>query len=443
MTVTSAQLSERFAPAGAGARRTALFFAEYFPPYMGSDRRIFDLARSLTDWSVEFAVVPPLRILGGRCEEALTEYFQRHFIDGIVEDESGGIHGHYFILPSGLMRAWKTLPLPVAYGFTLPYLVTKAAAYLRARRPDVVVVAHPSYLCGIVGLLAAHVARIPALLDYPDAWTPLAVETADISPVGTTARILHVLETLTARSAHRIVSITDRLTEYIRGLGARAPIDIVGNGADHRHFDVHATLSARTELGYRPDDEVVLYSGRLEPWSGVHDISQTIQNVCELRPSARFLFVGDGTAAQTLIEDVAKLGLERQVQFIGFQRYTRMPSLIAAADVAVVPFPRTPTTEACSPVKLFEYMLMKKAVITTDLAGVREVVDDRHVVFVNDLGAEQLTGAILSLLSDRKRRNALETAAYDLCVKRFTWEALAEKFSASMHSAAALPVERR
>src|SRR5207248_763570 len=131
------------------------------------------------------------------------------------------------------------------------------------------------------------------------------------------ARILHILEKLTARSAERIVSITDRLTEYIRGLGAAAPIDIVGNGGDHRHFNFHATASSRSELGYRPDDEVVLYSGRLEPWSGVHDIAKTIQKVCETRPSARFLFVGDGTSAQTLIEDVAKLGLERQVQFIG------------------------------------------------------------------------------------------------------------------------------
>lgn len=429
-------LSREESSTGTGAPRSfALFFAEYFPPYMGSDRRIFDIARSLTDWSVEFAVIPPLRILGGRCENALTEYFQRHFIDGIVEDESGGIHGHYFKLPQFYTNAWKRFGLPVAYALTVPYLVRKAVRYLRERRPDVVVVAHPSYLCGVVALLAAKIAGIPALLDYPDAWTPLAVETAAISPHSITARILRTLETFTARSAKRIVSITGGLTEYVRGLGATCPIDTVSNGADHRHFDLETVVSAREELGYSPDDEVVLYSGRLEPWSGVDEIAMSIQAVCATRPHTKFLFVGDGSAAQRLRSDIEALLLNDRVQFVGFQRYGRMPSLVAAADVAIVPFPKTPTTEACSPVKLFEYMLMRKAIITTDLAGVREAVDERHVVFVKDLNSNELTAAISGLLADPARRQALEAASYDVCVGAHTWEALAKRFSESMRAA--------
>lgn len=433
---------ERHSIEGGHARPFALFFAEYFPPYMGSDRRIFDLARSLKDWSVEFAVIPPLRILGGRCEEALTEYFQRHFIDGIVEDESGGIHGHYFVLPSFLMTAWKRFGLPVAYAMTIPYLVRKAAAYLRERRPDVVVVAHPSYLCGIVALTAAKIAGIPALLDYPDAWTPLAVETATISPKSATARVLHVLETFTARSAKRIVSITGGLTEYIRGLGAKCPVDVIANGADHRHFDLETVESAREALGYSAEDEVVLYSGRLEPWSGVDDIALSIASVCAVRPHAKFLFIGDGSAAQQLQKDIVDLQLQRHVQFVGFQRYGRMPSLVAAADIAIVPFPKTPTTEACSPVKLFEYMLMRKPIITTDLRGVREAVDERHVVFVNSLASTELTRAIVALLEDRAKREALAAESYGHCIASYTWEALAERFSDSMRAACGMPARK-
>jgi glycosyltransferase involved in cell wall biosynthesis len=416
-------------------------FAEYFPPYMGSDRRIFDLVSHVRDWSFEFAVVPPLRILGGRCEEALAEYFQRHFIDGIVEDESGGIHGHYFLLPPQLMRAWRSLPLPVAYAMTLPYLAARAAKYLRAQKPDIVVVAHPSYLCGAVGLLAAHAAGIPAVLDYPDAWTPLAVETACIDPNGATARILRTLEAAIARSAKRIVSITAGLERYVRGLGAACPIDIVPNGADDARFGA-AIPSARTTLGYEDGDEVILYSGRLEPWSGVHEIVEAIAKVCATRPRARFLFVGDGSAAGQLLEELSARGLENRVQCLGFQRYARMPELIAAADIAIVPFPHTPTTEVCSPVKLFEYLLMRKPVITTDLPGVREAVDERHVAFVRDLSRDQLGGAILELLQDAQRRENLRKAGYERCVQHFVWPVLAAKFSQSM-SAACTPLVRR
>lgn len=420
----------------------AVVFAEYFPPYMGSDRRVFDLVRHVHGWAFEFAVVPPLRILGGRCEQALEEYFKRHFIDGIVEDESGGIHGHYFLLPPWLMESWRRLPLPVSYALTVPYLVARAVAYLREKRPNVVIVAHPSYLCGAVGLLAAHFAGIPAILDYPDAWTPLAVETAAIDPRGVTARILRILEAAIARSARQIVSITRGLETYIRRLGAKGAVDVVANGADGARFDADTVVSARESLGYTDEDEVILYSGRLEPWSGVHDIVEAITEVCNVRPRAKFMFIGDGSAAAQLIDEVASHHIRDRVQFLGFQRYSRMPQLIAAADIAIVPFPHTPTTEVCSPVKLFEYLLMRKPVITTDLPGVREAVNEEHVVFVRDLSAAELRTAVLQLLGDPERRMRMQEAGYQLCREQYVWETLAVKFTAAMDAAAFAPVAR-
>lgn len=423
--------------------RHAVVFAEYFPPYMGSDRRVFDLVRHLKDWAVEFAVVPPLRILGGRCEDALAEYFQRHFIEGIVEDESGGIHGHYFVLPPWLMQAWRRLPLPISYALTVPYLVARGVAYLKAKKPDLVIVAHPSYLCGAVALLAAHLAGIPAVLDYPDAWTPLAIETACINPNGLMARILHVLESAIARSAKRIVSITQGLEVYIRSLGAKCPVDIVANGADLSRFDVAAVISARSELGFGPDDEVILYSGRLEPWSGVHEIVEAIKAIHKVRPKAKFMFIGDGSAAEQLIDEVTDHELDHCVLFLGFQRYTRMPELIAAADIAIVPFPHTPTTEVCSPVKLFEYLLMRKPVITTALPGIREAVSEEHVVFVADLSAAELRNAVLYLLENPEQRTRLQDAGYELCREHYAWGALAEKFAHSLDCALPLESARR
>lgn len=438
-TTVSQILSRR---TGVVPSRRAIVFAEYFPPYMGSDRRVFDLVRHIDDWAFEFAVVPPLRILGGRCEDALHEYFQRHFVDGIVEDESGGIHGHYFVLPAALMRMWRRMPLPFSYAVTVPYLVSRAVQYLRNKRPDLVVIAHPSYLCGAVGLLAAHIAGIPAMLDYPDAWTPLAVETACINPRGLTARTLHVLESLIAKSAKHIVAITHGLEHYVRGLGAKCGVDVVANGADEAMFDRDTVQSARAALGYSESDEVILYSGRLEPWSGVHDIVEALAEICRVRPNARFMFIGDGSAAEELIEEVHEHLLQDRVKFLGFQRYARMPELIAAADVAIVPFPHTPTTEVCSPVKLFEYLLMGKPVITTDLPGIREAVNEEHVLFVRDLSAGELRSAVLCLLEDPEKCSRMSAAGYDLCREHFVWSALAQKFSSTMARAAGAAVLR-
>lgn len=415
--------------------RSAVFFAEYFPPYMGSDRRIFDLARSLKGWSIEFAVTPPLRILGGRCEDALKEYYQRHFVDGIIEDENGGIHGHYFILPPFLMAAWRTLGMVTAFGLTVPYLIARAVRHLRQRKPDVVVVAHPSYLCGLVGIIAARIAGLPVLLDYPDAWTPLAIETAGISARGMMSALLRRLECFIARRPDRIVSITRSLEIYIRALGFEGDIDIVANGADAGRFN--ATVeSARSTLGYTGDDCVVLYSGRLEAWSGVHTIVEAISHVVRSQNRVKFLFVGDGSAANDLRENVRKMGLDGHVKILGFQNYGDMPRIIAAADVAIIPFPDTPTTRVCSPVKLFEFMLMQKPIITMDLPGIREAVDERHVVFIRDLSAGELARALSQLLNDPGRARGIAREGFDLCVSEYLLIDLANRFSANMEAVA-------
>lgn len=412
----------------------AIFFAEYFPPYLGSDRRIFDLACAIPDWRTEFAVTPPLRVLGGRQEDALHDYFQRHFIDGVIDEDNGGIHGHYLLLTRFLMTAWEKLPMPLAYALTLPYLILRAASYLKERRPDLVVVAHPSYLCGVVALIAAKITGIPTLLDYPDAWTPLAVETSGISPSGPTSQVLGTIEKLTARSADRIVSITHGLAGYIRALGARAPIDVVPNGADAKRFNFEATGPARGDFGLPENRPIVLYSGRLEAWSGVHELIEMVQMVAAQVPDVLFAFVGDGTASAELQESAAETGVGENVAFLGFQPFSVMPRVIASVDIAIVPFPHTPTTEFCSPVKLFEYVLMHKPIVTTKLPGIYESVDERHVVFVEDFTARSFADSVVLLLNNSVLCNNLVTAAYDHCKHKFCYENLAFEFSQSMKS---------
>jgi len=410
----------------------AVVFAEYFPPYMGSDRRIYDLMRHVRDWRVQFAVAPPLRVLGGRCEEALRDYFQQHFIDADQEDEAGGLHGHYFRLRHWIYAAWRVLPMPLAYVLTVAYLVKRASRHLAQVRPDIVVLAHPSYLCGLVGLIAARLHRVPVLLDYPDAWTPLAVETAGLRPDGLRAKLLGGLERLVARSCDTIVSISDGLTRYIRTLGSRARIEVVANGADVVHFDPERVVSRREALGFAPGDDVVLYSGRLELWSGIDALVETIERVVERRPRARFLFVGDGSTAVDFVAQLDARGLRERVVFAGFQRFKDMPALIAAADVAIVPFPSTPTTDVCVPVKLFEYLAMGVPVVTTGLPAIKEFVDVRHVRFVERLEASQLSALICDLLDDPQTRLELARDGAEHCRASFDYRRLAAQFGREM-----------
>src|SRR5215469_7044615 len=185
-------------------KRRAIVFAEYFPPYMSSDRRLFHLVSNLQDWSVSAIVTPPLRVLTKRCEHRLLPY-GRSFTGVERVRTHGGIAATYLTLPGWLRRMFeRTATLPLAYAASIPLLIARAAKLVRDWDPDLCVVGHPSFITGVVGVAAAKLCGKPVLLDYPDAWTALAVETSGLHNRAAIATLKNI-EAAVARAADRIV----------------------------------------------------------------------------------------------------------------------------------------------------------------------------------------------------------------------------------------------
>jgi dolichol-phosphate mannosyltransferase len=411
------------------AVRKAVVFAEYFPPYMSSDRRLLHLIEGLKHWDCDVIVTPPLRCMTGLCEDALKGYAD-NFAPPAKHFEAGAIHGTYLVLPRLIHRLFPKhiLLLPLAYALTIPILTIESIRVLKERKPELVVIGHPSFITGLVGSLAARYCRIPILLDYPDAWTPLALETAGVRQGGFLERALRMIEGFVARSATGVVSITDALSNYIRALRVKAPITTISNGADVELFSPPARRPPRRNNA----PYSILYTGRLEAWAGIDHLAPAIARVADrLGDRAEFVFVGDGGAAKRFKAELRELGLDRLCRFEGYRPYSEMPEFVASCDLAILPFPNTATTRPSSPLKLFEYMAMAKPVIATDLPGVREAVND-EVVLIRDLDDPALVEAIVRLIDDPHERERRGAAGRALVMSRFSWPSLGARFELEM-----------
>jgi glycosyltransferase involved in cell wall biosynthesis len=76
-----------------------------------------------------------------------------------------------------------------------------------------------------------------------------------------------------------------------------------------------------------------------------------------------------------------------------------------------------------SPLKIFEYMANKKAIIASDLPVLREILHhDETAVLVPPDDVHAWEDAILRIMRDPVLRQALEQAAYELLVARYTWK---------------------
>lgn len=422
-----------------GIRRKAMVFAEYFPPYMSSDRRLFHLVANLNHWDVKAIVTPPLRVLTKRCEAALLPYGQ-NFCGRSRTITFGGIQGTYLTLPGWLHELFeKPGMLSASYLASITPLVAQAARLVRAENPDICVIGHPSFITGVVGAIAAHLNGKPVLLDYPDAWTSLAAETGGLRNRHA-IRILHSIEASVAKAADRIVVITDSLARYVRAMGATAPIAVVSNGAELDRFKPASIPDSHTNGNKRFR---ILFAGRLESWSGVKEMADLVGAVvARAGSSVEFQFVGDGGAANLFRRQLETRGLASFCRFEGFQPYWQMPGFIATCDLALLLFPDTQTTRVSSPVKLFEYMAMGKPVIATNLPGVCEAVGRGEAIIVDDLRSPTLADEVLRLMRSPAECARIGDAARRLVTERFGWRHLAGLFETEMDRTLALAPAR-
>jgi glycosyltransferase involved in cell wall biosynthesis len=121
------------------------------------------------------------------------------------------------------------------------------------------------------------------------------------------------------------------------------------------------------------------------------------------------------------------------VTLTGFVENSRLPLYQAAADMLLMPYGRSVSAssgqdiaEVINPMKMFEYMAARRAIITSDLPVIREVLDETRAVFCTADDASAWKSAIEELTQDRARRTTLaQNARHE--AEKYTWLAREER----------------
>lgn len=176
-----------------------------------------------------------------------------------------------------------------------------------------------------------------------------------------------------------------------------------------------ATSPGRRALDAAPR---VLYLGSLHPWKGVDTLVRAMAHL----PGVELWIAGGEPGRITALQGLAaELGLS-SVNFLGKVPPAQRFALIGECDLCALPLGRTSIgSRYTSPLKLFEYMGMGKAVVASDLPSLREVI--RHGEngwLVEPESPSALADGIRTLLADPERSAAIgRQAAADAA--ELTW----------------------
>lgn len=221
------------------------------------------------------------------------------------------------------------------------------------------------------------------------------------------------------------------ITEALRGALERLyrnplrqdQVAIAPNGVDlERYGNLPDPETARSALGLSPGLTVActghLYAGRgADLWL---DLAAAF-------PRVNFLWVGGRPTDVDEWRRRASAARLDHVTFTGFVPNARLPLYQAAAEVLLMPYGRAITTssggnssEICSPMKMFEYIAAGRAILTSDLPVLREVLDETCAAFCPPEDSQAWRNALSELLIDPERRQALAQNARNRAMQ-YAW----------------------
>ncbi len=257
------------------------------------------------------------------------------------------------------------------------------------------------------GVLAASKYQIPFVLEVN---SPLVDEMSKES--GLIGRsVSQRCERLVLNKATRVVVVTDVLRRHYEDQGFdTSKFQVIHNGIDPALF--HPDVDARpVRQRYGLHDRCVIgFVGWARQW---HRLDLLVDAYAKLPDRERFavLICGDGPAIAGLREQAKDLGVADAVHFSGGLDHHEIPAHIAAMDIAVLPS----IPVYASPMKLFEYMAMGKAVLVPDQPNLHEVIiEGQNGMFIpkNDPNgfAHAVTElAVNSTLQQKISQGAIET----------------------------------
>lgn len=215
------------------------------------------------------------------------------------------------------------------------------------------------------------------------------------------------------------IVVSDKLFHEAKINGGKQVYTIL-NGVSEEFF-----LTEPKQKTFGNSSTIITYIGAIEPWVSFKNVIDAVSNLSR-KNNMRIVFqiVGDGTCLESLKVYVNKKGLGEIVKFTGWVPYIKVREYIMMSDICVLPFDLSKISVCSMPMKINEYAISKKPIITTPIPQIKRVYGC-SVIYATTM--EEYIRGIQLVLKDNKRILQITENAYKIA-KRYSWENLAKVY---------------
>ncbi len=302
---------------------------------------------------------------------------------------------------------------------------------VREFKPDVIYERYALYQPA--GVWVSRLTGIPLLLEVN---APYAIARRKYNGLKL-GGLADAVERYTFRGATRVFPVTKVLGDMLQTMGVQADrIRVIPNGinlADYQSLPDPEAVKARFGLSGRT---VIGFIGFVREWDQLDRIVSWLGR----RPKddgCSLMVVGDGPVRKELEEQAARLGIAHKLVFTGVVPRTEVPGAARAFDIAL----QTALVPYASPLCLFEYMALGKAILAPDQPNHHEVlVRGEDCEMYDPAAADGIEMALDRLMADSARLQQLGLAAHKaLHARGYMWSGNATRVAEAAREVIAPP----
>jgi glycosyltransferase involved in cell wall biosynthesis len=224
------------------------------------------------------------------------------------------------------------------------------------------------------------------------------------------------------KRARKIIAVSHftkwELTNYYKI--PESKIRVIHNGVDINKFKPAADKrKVKQELGFNPDDLVIVSVGRLYARKGLFTLIESMPAIVKRFSNAKFIISGKGQSDEMhkLIAHAEKLDVKDKIIFTGYYPDKKLPKLYQGADIFAFS-----TFYEHHPFAVLEALATGLPVVTTTVGGIPETIESgKNGFLVDPFNPHQFADRILYLLEHPAKSAEMGAQARKTIVENYDW----------------------
>ncbi|MCX7875229.1 MAG: glycosyltransferase family 4 protein [Melioribacteraceae bacterium] len=236
-----------------------------------------------------------------------------------------------------------------------------------------------------------------------------------------------LIEKFASHFCDKIVSVTNTIVNEMSQdkIAPKEKFVVIRSGFDismFKNYDFTKTSEIRKKYNVDEDDILIGKIARFSELKGHIFLLNAFEKVIKQKPNSKLILIGDGECKSTLMKFIDEKKLNDKIVFTGMIWPNEIPSIISILDVVV----HTSLLEGL-PRVFVQSLLMGKPVISFDLDGAAEVIEDgKNGYLVEPKNTEMLADRILDLIVNPSKAKSFGDYAKNNIREDFSIEAMVE-----------------